>query len=252
MKHSMKVGVIGAGHWGKNLVRNFAELGVLGRHADRARVEVADAHHHAARHHERRRGEAELLRTEQGGDHDVAAGLELTVRLDDDAVAEAVEDQRLLRLGEAELPRTARVLERRQRRRPGAAVVARDQHHVGLRLRHAGRHRADPHLRDQLDVDARLGAGVLQVVDQLLEVLDRVDVVVRRWADQPHSGRRVAGLGDPRIHLVAGELAALTGLRTLRHLDLDVVRVGQILARDAEPTGRDLLVKSKQRMKSVG
>ena len=34
MKHSMKVGVIGAGHWGKNLVRNFAELGVLSGVAD--------------------------------------------------------------------------------------------------------------------------------------------------------------------------------------------------------------------------
>lgn len=30
----MKVGVIGAGSWGKNLVRNFAELGVLGAVAD--------------------------------------------------------------------------------------------------------------------------------------------------------------------------------------------------------------------------
>ena len=30
----MKVGVIGAGHWGKNLVRNFAELGVLAGVAD--------------------------------------------------------------------------------------------------------------------------------------------------------------------------------------------------------------------------
>ena len=30
----MKVGVIGAGNWGKNLVRNFAELGVLAGVAD--------------------------------------------------------------------------------------------------------------------------------------------------------------------------------------------------------------------------
>ena len=30
----MKVGVIGGGHWGKNLVRNFAEIGVLAGVAD--------------------------------------------------------------------------------------------------------------------------------------------------------------------------------------------------------------------------
>ena len=49
---------------------------------------------------------------------DVAAGLELAVDLHDDAVAQAVEQQRLLGLGEAELPRRTRVLERRERAAP--------------------------------------------------------------------------------------------------------------------------------------
>ena len=56
-------------------------------------------------HHERRGGEAELLGAEQRGDHDVAAGLQLAVDLHDDAVAQAVAHERLLGLGEAELPR---------------------------------------------------------------------------------------------------------------------------------------------------
>ncbi len=95
----------------------LAQLGVLGGDADRAGVEVADAHHHAAAHDQRRGGEAELLGAEQRGDDDVAAGLQLAVGLHDDAVAQAVEQQRLLRLGQAELPRRAGVLERRERRR---------------------------------------------------------------------------------------------------------------------------------------
>ena len=77
--------------------------------------------------HERRRGEAELLGTEQRGDDDVAAGLQLAVDLHDDAVAHAVEHERLLRLGQAELPRRAGVLERVQRGRAGAAVVPGDR-----------------------------------------------------------------------------------------------------------------------------
>ena len=162
----------------------LAQLGVLRGHAHRAGVEVADAHHHAARHDERRGGEAELLGAEQRGDHHVAAGLELAVALHDDAVAQAVEQQRLLRLGEAELPRCARVLERRERRGAGAAVVTRDEHDVGVRLRHAGRDRADAELGDELHVHARLGVGVLEVVDELGEILDRVDVVVRRRRDE--------------------------------------------------------------------
>ncbi len=187
------------------------------------------------------RREAVLLGTEQRRDDDVPAGLELAVGLHHDPVAQPVEQQRLLGLGEAELPGAARVLQRRERRGAGAAVVAGDEDDVRVRLGDAGGDRADPDLGDQLDVHAGRGVGVLEVVDQLREVLDRVDVVVRRRADQAHAGRRVPGLGHPRVDLVAGQLAALAGLGALRHLDLDVVGVGEVLRGHAEAAGRDLL-----------
>ena len=175
----------------------LAQHRVLRRDAHRAGVEVADPHHDAARDDQRRRREAELLGAEQRGDDDVAAGLELAVGLDDDPVAQAVEQQRLLGLGEAELPGTAGVLERGQRRRAGAAVVAGDQHDVRVRLGDAGRDRADADLGDQLHVHAGLRVGVLEVVDQLGEVLDRVDVVVRRRADQARRPAWSAGSWPP-------------------------------------------------------
>jgi hypothetical protein len=78
----------------------LAQLLALRRDADRAGVEVADAHHDAARHDERRGGEAVLLGAQQRADDDVAAGLELAVDLHHDPVAQAVEQQRLLRLGQ--------------------------------------------------------------------------------------------------------------------------------------------------------
>ena len=133
------------------------------------------------------------------------------------------------------------VLDRGQRRGAGAAVVPADQHHVGVCLGHPGRDRAHPDLGYQLDVHPGRRVGVLQVVDQLGQVLDRVDVVVRRRRDQAHAGRGVPGLGDPRVHLVPGQLAALAGLGALRHLDLQVVGVGQVLAGDAEPPAGHLL-----------
>ena len=68
----------------------FAQHGVLGRDAHRARVEVADPHHHAARHDERRGGEAELLGPEQRGHDDVATGLQLSVGLEHDPAAQSV------------------------------------------------------------------------------------------------------------------------------------------------------------------
>ena len=170
----------------------LAQPRVLRGDADRAGVQVADAHHDAARRDERRRGEAELLGAEQRRDGDVAAGLQLAVGLDADAAAQVVGDQDLLRLGEAELPRDAGVLDRGERRGAGAALVAADEHDVGLRLGHAGGDRADADLGDQLHADARPVVRVLQVVDELRQVLDRVDVVVRRRRDEADARRRVA------------------------------------------------------------
>src|SRR5690606_19423130 len=114
--------------------------------------------------------------------------------------------------GEAELPGGAGVLERGQRGGAGAAVVAGDEHHVGVGLGDACGDGAHAGLGDQLDVHPGLRVGVLEVVDELGEVLDGVDVVVRRRRDEADAGGGVPGLGDPGVDLVAGQLAAFAGL----------------------------------------
>ncbi len=218
-----------------------AQLGILGRDPDRARVQVAGAHHHAAGRDQRRRREAHLVRAEQRRDDDVAARLQLPVGLHPDARAEVVRDERLLRLGEPELPGHARVQDRGERRGAGAAVVARDQDVVGVRLRDARRDGADADLGDELDRDPRLRVRAAEVVDQLLQVLDRVDVVVRRRRDQPDAGRGQPHRRDVRVDLVPGQLPALARLRALRHLDLQLVGVREVLDRDPEAARGDLL-----------
>ena len=219
----------------------LAQLRVLGGDTDRAGVEVADPHHDAARHDQRGRREPELLRTQERRDHDVPRGAHPAVALDGDAVAETVEHECLLGVGQPDLPRRPGMLHRRQRGGAGSAVVPGDQDHVGVRLADAGGDRSHTHRADQLHVDPGPVVGVLQVVDQLGEIFDRVDVVVRRRRDQPDPRRRVPGLRDPRVHLVRRQLAALTGLRALRHLDLDVAGVDQVVAGDTEPPARHLL-----------
>jgi hypothetical protein len=79
-----------------------------------------------------------------------------------------------------------------------------------------------PDLRDQLHADLGVRVDLLQVVDELRQVLDRVDVVVRRRRDQGDAGRRMPQPGDLDRHLEAGQLAALAGLGALGHLDLDL------------------------------
>ena len=201
---------------------------------------MTDPHHDAAGHDQRCGGEAVLFGAQQHRHHDVARGAHPAVTLHGDPVAQPVEQQRLLGVGQSDLPRCAGVFEAGQRRRAGAAVVAGDQHDIGVRLRHAGSDCPDTDGADQLDVDAGVGVGVLEIVDQLGEILDRVDVVVRRRRDQTYPRGRVPGLGDVRIHLVARKLAPFTGFGPLRHLDLDVGGVDQVVAGHPEPTGCDL------------
>src|SRR5690606_3601217 len=99
----------------------------------------------------------------------------------------------------------------------------------------------DARLADELRVDPRLRVRALQVEDELLEVFDRVDVVVRRRRDEADARRRVARARDPRIDLRGRQLTALAGLGTLRELDLQVLRVREIHARHTEAARGDLL-----------
>ena len=80
------------------------------------------------------------------------------------------------------------------------------------------------------------------------EILDRVDVVVRRRRDQRHARRRVAHARDDRVDLVPGQLAALAGLGALGHLDLELVGVDQVLGGHAEARRRHLLDRRAPRV----
>ncbi len=224
----------------------LAQLRILGGDPHRAGVEMTLAHHDAARRDQRSGGKAELVSAQQRADGDVAAGPQPTVDLHRNAGAQVVEQQCLLGLGKADFPRGSRMRQAGQRRGAGAAFVAGDGHMVGARLGHARRNRADAHFGDQLDRDARRRIDVLQIVDQLRQILDRVDVMVRWRADQAHAGRRVAGLANNLVDLVAGQLAALTWLRALRHLDLHVVGIDQIFGRYAKAATGDLLDRGAQ------
>ena len=65
--------------------------------------------------------------------------------------------------------------------------------------------------------------------------------MVGRRADEADAGRGLAHLGDPRVDLLAGQVAALAGLGALGHLDLDLYGAPQVAARDAKATGGHLL-----------
>ena len=227
------------------MLRRAGELGaqhrVLRRDAHGAGIEVALAHHDAAERDQRGRREAELLRPQERRDGDIPARLELPVGLQHDARSQVVHHQRLVRLGDAEFPRHAGVLDGGKRRCAGAPGVAGDHQVVRTRLRDPRRDGADTDLCAEFHADASLGVRVLQVVDELRYVFDGVDVVMRRRADQADARRRMADPRDEIVHLPSRQLATLSGFRALNDLDLQLVRVGQVLDGHAETAACHLL-----------
>src|SRR6185312_2484258 len=102
----------------------------------------------------------------------------------------------------------------------GPALEAGEGDDVGAGLGDAEADRADVRHHRDLDRDPDVGVDRLQLVDQLGEVLDRVEVVVVRGRDQVGAGRGVTGGGDLLGDLLAGQVAALPRLRALADLDL--------------------------------
>ena len=178
----------------------LAQLGILRRHAHRTSIEMAHPHHDAAQRHQRRGGKAKLLGAEQRSDDDVAAGFQLAVGFHGDAAAQIIEHQGLVRFRQTQFPRQTGMLDARLRRSAGAAVMAADQHDIGVAFGHARGDRADADFRNQLDADAGMMIGVLEIVNQLRQIFDGVNIMVRRRRDQTHTRRRVAHFGDPWIN----------------------------------------------------
>src|SRR4051812_18252391 len=106
---------------------------------------------------------------------------------------------------------------------------------------HASSDSTDTDLGNKLHSDSRTRIDVLQVINQLCEIFDRVDVMVRRRRDETHTWNRVPQPRDYVVDLVPRKLPAFTRFRSLRHLDLKLVGVHEIVRGYAEARGSHLL-----------
>ena len=159
---------------------SFAELRILGRHAYRTGIQVADTHHHAAHGYQRSCGKTELLCAQHGRNRHILAGHQFSVCLDADAPSEAVLDQSLVRLRQSQLPGKACMVDGASGRRARSSIIAGNQDDLGSGLRYAGCYGSHTGLRYQLYGNPRVPVGILQIVDELGQILDGINIVVRR------------------------------------------------------------------------
>lgn len=115
---------------------------------------MALSHHYATHCDERSGGKAPLLGTEQASHGDISPSSKLAVSLDNDTTTQVVQDERLVGLGETELPGETSVLDTSPSGSASATIVARDQDVVSLGLGHTCGDDTDSGLRDKLDRDS--------------------------------------------------------------------------------------------------
>ena len=170
----------------------FTQLRVLCCHTHWAGIQVAFAHHDAAFHHQGCCGKAKFIRTQKCANRHVATGFHLPIGLHTNAATQAVQHQRLLCFGQANFPWAAAMFDGRPWRCACATIVPRNYHMVSLALGHTCGNCAHTHFGHQFHTDVSMRCHVFQVVNQLRQVFNRINIVVRWWRNQAHTGHRVA------------------------------------------------------------
>ena len=219
----------------------LTQFGILGSHTHRASVEIALTHHHTTQHDQHGSSESELIGTQQSHQHNVASCLYLAIHLEPHLPTKSVAYQCLLGLAQTYLGRNARKSHTRRRRSTSTAFCTRDDDEIGLCLGHTSRNRPHSTLSHEFHADGCLRIDVLKVENQLCQVFNRVDIVMRRWRNQRDTRYGMPCLGNHLIYLEAWQLSAFTRLGSLCHLDLYLFCVHKIFCGHTETTTGHLL-----------
>src|SRR5580698_594043 len=131
--------------------------------------------------------------------------------------------------------------------------MSRDDNVVGVSLGDARGNGAYAAFGNQFNANRSARIDALKVVDELGQVFDRVDIVMRRRTDELHAGLRVTQPSNQLGDLVTRKLAAFTRLGSLRDLDLDLFGVDKIFRRNAKAGAGNLLdLVIQQRGSAIG
>ena len=141
---------------------------------------MALAHHDAAHGDKAERADAKFFCTQDRGNHNVASGFQPAIGPQLDTMPQAVERQHLIGFGQPHFPWCPCIFDAGLRACAGSANIARNKDDVGMRFCHTSCDGADARCAHQLDAHPRARIDLLQVVDQLGKVFDRVNVMVRR------------------------------------------------------------------------
>jgi hypothetical protein len=105
----------------------------------------------------------------------------LTVSLNDNTTTKIIQNKSLMSLGETQLPRKTGILDTSPARGTSTAVVTGDENVVSLGLSDTRGDNTNADLGYQLYRNTSAGVRALEIINELLQILNGVDVVMRRW-----------------------------------------------------------------------
>ena len=202
---------------------------------------MTHTHHSAAHGDQRSRSKAEFFSTQQKRNRHVASAHELAICFQLYVLAQTVFAKHLMCFRQAYLPWQARMMHTAQRSCPRAAFSAGDQDAVSACLGHAACNDANARGGNQLHSHICLFVRTLKIINQLRQILDRINVMMRRWRNQRDALCGTAGSRHISGYLLSRQMAAFTWLCALGHFDLNLFCRLQILARHAKPGAGHLL-----------
>ena len=219
----------------------FAQLGVLSCDAKGTGAQMTYAHHAAAHGDQRSGCKAEFLCAQQQRNRNVMAAHQLAIRFKGDALTQTIPAKNLMCFRKTDFPGKSRMVNAAHGCCAGTTFAAGNQYTFCARLCNAAGNGSHASGRDQLDRHAGVFIGALKIVDQLRQILNGINIVMRRRRDQGDALRGTTGSGNFFGHLASGQMAALAGLRALRHLNLNLLRRQQIITGHAEAARSHLL-----------
>ncbi|KAH3660385.1 hypothetical protein OGAPHI_006971 [Ogataea philodendri] len=185
--------------------------------------------------------ETPLFCTKQTCNSNVSSGLELTIGLNSDSSSQVVQNKSLVSLSKTKLPWQTSILDTGPSGSTGTTIVSRNQNVVCLGLSDTRSNDTNTNFRNKLDGNSSSWISTLQVVNELLQILNRINIVVRRWRNQPDTCGGVPGLGNVVRNLVTWQFTTFTWLGTLGHLNLQLIGVSKVIRSNTKSTRGNLL-----------
>ena len=220
---------------------------ILCSHTHRTCVLRTFTHHNTTQSYQCCSTESKLLGTKQSHHDNISTALQLTINLQAYQRTQAILDKCLLSFSQTYLWWDTSKAHTWCRTCTCTTFSSWDNNQVGLSLYHTSSNSTNTTLCHQFHRNSCIRINILQIEDELFQILDRIDIVMRRRWNQRNTWYWVTGLSNNLVNLISWQLSTFTRLCTLSNLNLYLLGINKIFCSNTEATTCHLFGLTAQR-----